>query len=297
VNPADWYAMMGVPYVARPQMGLRKPRTTTLGLDLAGVVAAVGNGVTHLRPGDEVFGASTGTLAEYVTAAEDALVLKPPNLSFEQAAAVPVAALTALQGLRDKGRIRPGQQVLINGASGGVGTFAVQLARWFGAEVTGVCSTRNVDMVGSLGADRVIDYTQEDFTRTDRRYDLLLDVAGSRPWSACRQVLKPRATLVLVGAPKGSRLLGPLGHIVKVRLASLRASQRVGFFISKARSQDLLVLRELLETGTLTPVVERSYPLAEAAEALRYLGAGHARGKLAIVVGEPAREHGVDPAG
>jgi NADPH:quinone reductase-like Zn-dependent oxidoreductase len=225
VNPADWYAMMGVPYVARPQMGLRKPRTTTPGLDLAGVVAAVGNGVTHVRPGDEVFGASTGTLAEYVTAAEDALVLKPPNLSFEQAAAVPVAALTALQGLRDKGRIRPGQQVLINGASGGVGTFAVQLARWFGAEVTGVCSTRNVDMVGSLGADRVIDYTQ------------------------------------------------------------------------KARSQDLLVLRELLEAGTLTPVVERSYPLAEAAEALRHLGAGHARGKLAIVVGEPAREHGVDPAG
>jgi NADPH:quinone reductase-like Zn-dependent oxidoreductase len=212
-------------------------------------------------------------------------VLKPPNLSFEQAAAVPVAALTALQGLRDKGRIQPGQQVLVNGASGGVGTFAVQLAKWFGAEVTGVCSTRNLDMVGSLGADRVIDYTREDFTRTDRRYDLLLDVAGSRPWSACRRVLTPRATLVMVGAPKGSRLLGPLGHIVKVRLASLRASQRVVFFISKARRQDLLVLRELLEAGSLTPVVERTYALGEAAEALRYLGEGHARGKLAIVIG------------
>jgi NADPH:quinone reductase-like Zn-dependent oxidoreductase len=285
VNPADWYAMRGVPYVARPQMGLRKPRTTRVGIDLAGVVAAVGGKVTQLKPGDEVFGAGTGALAEYVAAPEAALVVKPPNLSFEQAAAVPVAALTALQGLRDKGRIQPGQQVLVNGASGGVGTFAVQLAKWFGAEVTGVCSTRNLDMVGSLGADRVIDYTREDFTRTDRRYDLLLDVAGSRPWSACRLVLTPRATLVMVGAPKGSRLLGPLGHIVKVRLASLRASQRVVFFISKARRQDLLVLRELLEAGSLTPVVERTYALGEAAEALRYLGEGHARGKLAIVIG------------
>jgi NADPH:quinone reductase-like Zn-dependent oxidoreductase len=284
VNPADWYAMMGVPYLARPLTGLRRPRHNRVGLDLAGVVAAVGGNVARFKPGDEVFGAGTGTLAEYATAPEDALVLKPAKLSFEQAAAVPVAALTALQGLRDKGRIRPGQPVLINGASGGVGTFAVQLAKALGAEVTGVCSTRNLDLVASLGADQVIDYTKEDFTRTGRSYDLLLDVAGSRPWSACRRVLNPQATLVLVGAPKGNRLLGPLGHILKVRLASLRASQKVVFFISKAHNQDLMTLHELLEAGTVTPVVERSYALSEAADALHHLGAGHAQGKLVITV-------------
>jgi NADPH:quinone reductase-like Zn-dependent oxidoreductase len=284
VNPADWYAMAGIPYVARAQMGLRKPKSNRLGVDLAGVVAAVGGAVTRLKAGDEVFGGGTGALAEYVAVPEDALVLKPANLSFEQAAAVPVAALTALQGLRDKGRIQPGQQVLINGASGGVGTFAVQLAKSLGAEVTGVCSTRNVDMVASLGADQVIDYTQEDFTLSDWHYDLLLDVAGSRSWSACRRVLNPQATLVMVGAPKGTRLMGPLGHILKVRLASLRASQRVVFFISSLNNQDLEALRELLEAGTVTPVVERSYALSDAADALRYLGEGHAQGKLVIIV-------------
>jgi NADPH:quinone reductase-like Zn-dependent oxidoreductase len=283
VNPADWYLMAGAPYLARPQMGLRRPRTR-LGIDLAGVVEAVGGNVTRLRVGDEVFGPGSGALAEYAAVAADALVPKPANLSFEQAAAVPVAALTALQGLRDKGRVRPGQRVLINGASGGVGTFAVQLAKSFGAEVTGVCSPRNLDLVGSLGADHVIDYTREDFTRDDRRYDLLLDVAGSRPWGACRRVLEPQATLVMVGAPKGSRLLGPLDHIVKVRLASLRASQKVVFFISKSRYQDLVILQELLAAGTVTPVVERTYPLPEAADALRHLGEGHARGKLVITV-------------
>jgi NADPH:quinone reductase-like Zn-dependent oxidoreductase len=285
VNPADWYAMAGIPYVARPQMGLRRPKTNRPGLDLAGVVTAVGGAVRRFRPGDEVFGAGAGTLAEYAAVPEDALVGKPANLSFEQAAAVPVAGLTALQGLRDKGRLRPGQRVLINGASGGVGTFAVQLAKALGAEVTGVCSTRNVDLVGSLGADQVIDYTRQDFTRTGRRYDLLLDVAGSRPWSDCRRVLDPRSTLVLVGAPKGSRLLGPLSHIAKVGLASLPARQKVVFFISKANTQDLEFLRELLEAGTVTPVVERAYPLPEAADALRYLGEGHARGKLVITMG------------
>jgi NADPH:quinone reductase-like Zn-dependent oxidoreductase len=284
VNPADWYAMTGVPYVARPQMGLRKPRHNRVGLDLAGVVAAVGGNAGRFRLGDEVFGASTGTLAEYVAVPEDALVPKPANLSFEEAAAVPVAGLTALQGLRDKGRVRPGQAVLINGASGGVGTFAVQLAKALGAEMTGVCSTRNLGLVASLGADQVVDYTRDDFTRTDRRYDLLLDVAGSRPWSACQRVLSPQAALVLVGAPKGNQLLGPLDHILKVRLASLRASQKVVFFISKLRHQDLMALQELLEAGTVTPVVERSYPLSEAADAFRYLGAGHAQGKLVITV-------------
>jgi NADPH:quinone reductase-like Zn-dependent oxidoreductase len=284
VNPADWYAMAGVPWIARPPTGLGRPKTGRVGLDLAGVVAAVGGAVTRFQPGDEVFGVGTGTLAESVAVPEQALVGKPANLSFEQAAAVPVAALTALQGLRDKGRIQPGQQVLVNGASGGVGTFAVQLAKASGAEVTGVCSTRNLDMVASLGADRVVDYTREDFTRTDRRYDLLLDVAGSRSWSACRRVLTPRAIHVLVGAPKGNRLLGPLGHILKVQLASLRASQKVRFFISKADHQDLAVLQELLEAGTVTPVVERSYPLRQTADALRYLGEGHARGKLVITL-------------
>ena len=284
VNPADWYAMTGMPWVARPTMGLRKPKTNRPGLDLAGVVAAVGADVARFKPGDEVFGTGAGTLAECATAAEDALVAKPANLSFEQAAAVPVAALTALQGLRDKGRVQPGDHVLINGASGGVGTFAVQLAKALGAEVTAVCSTRNVDTARSLGADHVIDYTREDFTRTDRRYHLLLDVAGSRPWSACQRVLEPRATLVLVGAPKGSRLLGLLGHIAKVRLASLRASQKAVFFISKSTPDDLATLRELLEAGTVTPVVERTYALREAAHALRYLGEGHARGKLVVTV-------------
>ena len=283
VNPADWYAMAGFPYVARPQMGLRTPRAR-LGLDVAGEVVAVGERVTRFKAGDEVFGAGSGTLAEYAAVPEDALVAKPANLSFEQAAAVPVAGLTALQGLRDKGGIRPGRRVLINGASGGVGTFAVQVAKAFGADVTGVCSPRNVELVASLGADQVIDYTRQDFTRTGRRYDLLLDVAGSRPWSACRRVLDPGATLVLVGAPKGSRLLGPLDHILGVRLASLRASQTVRFFISTARTADLAALGELLAAGSVTPVVERSYALRDAAEALRYLGQGHARGKLVVTV-------------
>jgi NADPH:quinone reductase-like Zn-dependent oxidoreductase len=285
VNPADWYAMAGTPYVARPQMGLRKPKPNRLGVDFAGVVEAVGGKVTRFKPGDEVFGGRPGAFAAYVCLPEDrGLALKPANLSFEQAAAVPVAALTALQGLRDRGRIQPGQQVLINGASGGVGTFAVQIAKSFGADVTGVCSTRNVDMVRSLGADQVVDYTQEDFTLSNRRYDLLLDVAGSRSWSACRRVLNPRATLVLVGGPKSNRVIGPLSHMIEVRLASLRASQKVTFFIAKVTNEDLVVLQELLEAGTVRPVVERSYALSETADALRYLGEGHAQGKLVITL-------------
>ena len=285
VNPADWYAMAGTPYVARPQMGLRKPKPNRLGVDFAGVVEAVGGNVTRFKPGDEVFGGRPGAFAEYVCLPGDrGLALKPANLSFEQAAAVPVAALTALQGLRDKGRIQPGQQVLINGASGGVGTFAVQIAKSFGADVTGVCSTRNVDMVRSLGADQVVDYTQEDFTRSDRRYDLRLDVAGSRSWSACRRVLNPRATLVLVGGPKSNQVIGPLSHMIEVRLASLRASQKVTFFIAKLTNEDLVVMQELLEAGTVRPVVERSYALSETADALRYLGEGHAQGKLVITL-------------
>jgi len=285
VNPADWYSVTGTPYVARTQMGLRKPKSNRTGVDFAGTVEAVGRNVTQFRPGDEVFGGKDGAFAEYVCVREDrAVVPKPVNVTFEQAAAVPVAALTALQGLRDKAQLQPGQKVLINGASGGVGTFAVQVAKALGAEVTGVCSTRNVDVVRSLGADHVVDYTQEDFTRSDQRYDLMFDVAGSRSWSECRRVLNPQATLVIVGAPKGNRLMGPLSHIVKVRLAALRGSQKAVFFIAKFNKADMLALRDLLEAGNVTPVIDRRYELSEIADALRYLGEGHAQGKVVLTV-------------
>jgi NADPH:quinone reductase-like Zn-dependent oxidoreductase len=283
VNPADWYAVTGTPYVARAEMGLLKPKSNSVGVDFAGTVEAVGRDVTQIRPGDEVFGGRSGAFAEYVCV-RVAVVPKPANLTFEQAAAVPVAAITALQGLRDKGQMQPGQKVLINGASGGVGTFAVQIAKALGAEVTGVCSTKNVDLVRSLGADHVIDYTDEDFTRRDRRYDLMLDVAGSRSWSACKRVLNPQATLVIVGAPKGNRLLGPLSHVAKVRLAALRSSQKVVFFVAKMTKEDMVVLRELLDAGKVTPVIDRRYELSQVSHALRYLGEGHAQGKVVITV-------------
>jgi len=283
INPADWYGLTGTPYFARMFMGLRKPKSNRLGTDFAGTVEAVGRDVTHVRPGEEVFGARDGALAEYVCV-RNAVAPKPANLTLEQAAAVPVAALTALQGLRDKGHIQPGQKVLINGASGGVGTFAVQIAKAFGAEVTGVCSSRNVDLVRSIGADHVIDYTREDFTRSDRRYDLMLDVAGSRSWSECRRVLNRKATLVVVGAPKGDRMFGPLGHIVRVRLAALFSSRKVVFFIAKMNRADTVVLRELLEAGKVTPVIDKRYELSEIADAFRYMGEGHAQGKVVITV-------------
>jgi NADPH:quinone reductase-like Zn-dependent oxidoreductase len=284
VNPAEWYAVTGTPYVVRPTMGLLRPKTAIPGADFAGTVEAVGSAVTELRPGDAVFGGtSSGAFAEYVCVRET-VVPKPANLTLEQAAAVPTAAVTALQGLRDKGRIRPGQKVLVNGASGGVGTFAVQLAKAFGAEVTGVCGTRNVDLVRSLGADHVIDYTREDFTRSGQRYDLLLDVAGSRSWPECRRVLNDEAALILVGAPKANRWISPLGHIASVGLASLGARQKVVFFVAKFNREDFVVLRELLEAGKVTPVVDRQYGLSELPEALRYLGEGHARGKVVITM-------------
>jgi NADPH:quinone reductase-like Zn-dependent oxidoreductase len=285
VNPVDWHTLTGTPYLMRMQAGLRKPKDERLGVDFAGTVDAIGGTVAQFHPGDEVFGGKNGALAEYVCVREDRGVLpKPANLSFEQAAAVPVAALTALQGLRDKGKIQPGQKVLINGASGGVGTFAVQIAKALGAEVTGVCSTRNVDLVRSLGADHVIDYTREDFTRSDRRYDLMLDIAGSRSWSECRRVLNPHATVVIVGGPKTNRLIGPLGHVFKLCLAGLRSSRKVVFFITKFNKADLVVLRELLETGNVTPVIDRRYELSEIADALRYMGEGHAQGKIVVTV-------------
>jgi NADPH:quinone reductase-like Zn-dependent oxidoreductase len=282
VNRLDWYVATGTPYVGRPLTGLRKPKDEALGVDFAGTVEAVGRDVTQLHVGDEVFGGRSGAFAEYVSVGVG-VAQKPANLSFEEAAAVPVAAVTALQGLRDKGQLQPGQKVLINGASGGVGTFAVQIAKALGAEVTAVCSTRNVDLVRSLGADHVIDYTREDFTRSGQRYDLLFDNAGSRSWWTCRRVLAPRATVVLVGGPK-TRLLGPLGHFAAMRLASLGSSRKAVFFMAKVDRPDLEVLRELIEAGKVTPVVERRYELSEIAEALRYMGEGHARGKLVVTV-------------
>jgi NADPH:quinone reductase-like Zn-dependent oxidoreductase len=284
VNPAEWYAVTGRPYIARTAGGLRGPKHTVPGADFAGTVEAVGSTVTDLRPGDAVFGGTTsGAFAEYVCVA-GTVVAKPANLTFEQAAAVPTAAVTALQGLRDRGRLRPGHRVLVNGASGGVGTFAVQLAKALGAEVTGVCRTHNLDLVRSLGADHVIDYTREDFTRSGQRYDLLLDVVGNRSWRDCRRVLSAEATLVLIGGPKTNPWLGPLGHVVGVRLASLRASQKVVFFVASFKREDLLVLQGLLESGKVTPVIDRQYQLAEAPAALGYLGEGHARAKVVMTV-------------
>ena len=284
VNRVDWYDVTGTPWIARPMTGLRGPKSRFTGRDFAGTVEAVGKDVTDLRPGDEVFGGKRGggSFAGYVGVPAD-VARKPAGLTFEEAAAVPVAALTALQGLRDHGQLQPGQKVLVNGASGGVGTFAVQIAKALGAEVTGVCSTRNVEQARSLGADHVIDYTGVDFTRTGERYDLILDIAGSKSWSQCRRVLNPNAILVIVGA-EGSRLMGPLGHIAKVRLGALRGSQKAVFFVANFNGPDLAVLSDLLETGKVKPVVERRYELVEVADALRYMGEGHARGKIVIGV-------------
>jgi NADPH:quinone reductase-like Zn-dependent oxidoreductase len=285
VNAADWYAMMGRPYVGRIEMGLRTPKTNRLGTDFAGTVEAVGKDVTTFRPGDEVFGGKTGAYAEYVCVAEDRnVVQKPANVTFEQAACVGIAGLTALQGLRDKAQVRPGHKVLINGASGGVGTFSVQIAKALGAEVTGVCHTRNVELVRSLGADHVVDYTQEDFTRSDRRYDVLFDVAGSRSWSACTRVLTPKATFVMVGGPKSNALLGPIGHVVRLRAASLIGSRKAVFFIAKFNKPDIEELRELLESGRVTPAIEGQYGLGDIAEAFRLFGEGHARSKIVITM-------------
>ncbi len=282
VNRVDWYDVTGTPWIARPMTGLRRPKSRLIGRDFAGTVEAVGKDVMDLQPRDDVFGGRSGggSFAEYVCVPMG-VARKPANLTFEEAAAVPLAALTALQGLRDHGQLQPGQKVLVNGASGGVGTFAVQIAKAFGAEVTAVCNTRNVEQARSLDADHVIDYTGEDFTRSGRRYDLILDVAGSKSWSQCRRVLNPHATLVMVGGPKGP-LLGPLGHIAKVRLAALRGSQKAVFFVANFNGPDLGVLRKLLESGKVKPVVEKRYELIEAANALRYLGEGHAQGKIVI---------------
>ena len=288
VNPLDWHYTRGVPLMLRAGAGLRKPKDTRLGVDFAGQVEAVGKDVTQFKRGDEVYGARTGAFAEYVCKLEKTLALKPVNLTFEQAAAVPVAACTALQGLRDKGQIQPGQKVLINGAAGGVGTFAVQIAKSYGTEVTAVCSTRNVDMVRSLGADRVIDYNKEDFTQMAQLYDLLLDNAGNRSFPDLRRVLTPNGTLVFNGggplSASQGRLLGPMANSIRATMMSRFVSQKMATFLASVTKEDLLVLKELIEAGKVSPIIDRTYPLSETAAAIRYLEDGHARAKVVISV-------------
>ena len=289
VNPLDWHFMRGMPYLVRVQAGLSRPRASArrLGADMAGIVEAVGRDVTGFRPGDEVFGGreDRGTLAEYVTIHRDGVALtKPASLTFEQAASVPVAAITALQALRDKGRIQPGQNVLVNGASGGVGTFAVQIAKALGAKVTGVCSTPNVEMVASIGADQVIDYTRQDFTRARREYDLVIDIAGNRTVTETRRVLVPKGVLVAVGGPDKGPWVGPLSRLATMVVLSPAVSQRMVGFLSHQNKDDLAVLCELLATGKVTPVIDRTYPLSAAGEAIGYLERGHARGKVIVTV-------------
>ena len=282
VNPAEWYGMTGL-VVARLQSGLFKPKDSRIGGDFAGVVEAIGGKVTHLKPGDEVYGGRNGAFAEYVSVI-NAVVRKPVNLTFEEAAAVPTAGMTALQGLRDHGKVKPGDKVLVNGAAGGVGTFAVQIAKALGAEVTGVTSTKNVELVRSLGADHVVDYTKDDFTRTGKQYDLIFDISGSRTWKEYKRALKPNANFVIVGAPKGNKVLGPLARIFNLKLASIGASQKISFFIAQFNRPDLDVLREMIESGKVKPIVEKIYPLAKVGEAMTHLGTGHARGKIVLKV-------------
>ena len=277
VNPADWHAMRGSPWFARPMFGMLKPKQRTPGVDVAGVVEAVGANVTEFRPGDEIFGARSGSLAELVSGGAN-FIPKPPALSFEQAASVAIAGCTALQALRDKARLQPGQRVLVNGAAGGVGTFAVQIAKSMGAHVTGVCSTRNVELVRSLGADEVVDYTANDFTRRGQRYDVIVDLIGNRSTSDLRRVLTPKGTAVLIGGE--GRLVEMLTPLVVGRFVS----QRLLMFIAKITRDDLTALSELAQAGKLTPVVDRTYPLSEAPEAIRYLETGHARGKVVVTM-------------
>jgi 2-desacetyl-2-hydroxyethyl bacteriochlorophyllide A dehydrogenase len=281
-NPLDWHLMRGAPFLARLAGGLRKPKDPRLGADFAGRVEAVGTNVTQFQPGDEVFGAGTGSFAEYASVPENTLALKPTKSSFEEAAAIPVAAITALQGLRDKGQIQSRQKVLVNGASGGVGTFAVQIAKAFGAEVTGVCSTRNLDLVRSIGADHVIDYTQEDFTKNGQHYDLIYDAVGNRSVSDYKRALNHNGTCVIAGFQNLPRLFE---HMVLGPLRSRTGNKKVGLMgLAKMNQKDLVFVKELLEAGKVVPVIERRYPLRETAEALRYLEEGHARGKVVITV-------------
>jgi NADPH:quinone reductase-like Zn-dependent oxidoreductase len=287
VNPYDWHFMRGMPYGVRIVAGLRKPKVTRLGADVAGQVEAVGRNITQFKPGDHVFGTCKGAFAEYACAPKSALTIKPDNVTFEQAACVPIAALTALQGLRDKGRVQPGQTVLINGASGGVGTFAVQIAKSFGAVVTGVCSTRNVDMVRSIGADRVIDYTRENFTESGKRYDVFFDCIGQYSLSVCRRVLNDKGIYVGAGGPSDRWMTGPIARLIESLVLSAFGSQKLGGILAKVSKKDLTILGELIQTAKVIPVIDRRYRLSEVPNAIRYLEAGHARGKVAITFESP----------
>jgi NADPH:quinone reductase-like Zn-dependent oxidoreductase len=283
VGKGDWLTVQGLPYVARLRYGLGKPKHPVPGFDVAGRIEAVGSNVTQLQPGDDVFGWCDGSFAEYASVPEGQLAQKPPNLTFEQAAAVPISGFAALQALRDTGGVEPGQTVVVIGASGGVGSFAVQLAKAFGAQVTGVCSTKSVEMVRSIGADHVIDYTQQDFTRTGQRYDLILEMAGNRSLADLRRALTPKGTLVLVGGSGGRWFMGT-GRTLRAVLVSPFVGQRLRSFLSKPRGVDLVVLKELLEAGKLTPVIDRTFPLSEAAEAIRHVGEKSTQGKTVITV-------------
>lgn len=283
VNPADWYALTGWVVLLRLPTGQFKPKSHRLGTDFAGVVEAVGSEVTHVSPGDRVYGGRTGALAEHIVV-KNAVVAIPASVTFEQAAAMPTAAITALQGLRDKGEVAPGHRVLINGASGGVGTFAIQIAKALGAHATAVCSTGKMELARTLGADEVVDYRTEDFTRSGERYDLVLDIAGNRSWRALSRVLTRRGRVVIVGAPRGGRLVGPLRRIIGKRLAGMLSRRSAVFFIAKFNRPDLETLAEMAAAGQVTPVIDATYPLAETARAFRHLGDGHAAGKVVVTL-------------
>jgi NADPH:quinone reductase-like Zn-dependent oxidoreductase len=285
VDPGVWHLMTGRPYLVRVMgYGLRKPKIRIRGVDAAGTVKAAGKNVIRLKQGDQVYGTCDGSFAEYACAKAERFAPKPANLTFEQAAAVPISGMTALNGLRDAGKLQPGQKVLIIGAAGGVGTYAVQLAKAFGAAVTGVCSTSKANLVRALGADEVIDYTREDFTDGTRQFDLILDTAGRRPLSQLRRALTPQGTLVIVGGEGGDRWLGGFQRQMFAPLSSLFTEQKLLSLISKERHKDLLTLRDLIEAGKLTPVIDRTYSLRDAPQAIRYLGQGHARGKVVLTV-------------
>ncbi len=282
VNPLDWHYMRGSPYFIRLGSGVGAPKDIRLGVDFAGTVEAVGKDVEQFKPGDEVFGGANGAFSEYVTVRDSrALAMKPANMTFEQAASVPIAAITALQALRDKGKIKTGHRVLINGASGGVGTFAVQIAKSFGAEVTGVCSTRNVEMVRSIGADHVFDYKKENYTESGKQYDLIIDNVGNHSLLANRRVLSPEGVLVIVGGA-GGNWLGPLIRPIKALLLSPFVGQEFVLILAQLRQEDLAILGDLMQAGTVTPVIDRSYRLSEVAAAIRYSEEGHARGKIVV---------------
>ena len=295
VNPFDWHMIRGTPFLMRAMMaGLRKPKEPRVGVDCAGTVEAVGEDVTQFKPGDDVFGGKSGAFAEYLCIpADGGVALKPANVTFEQAAGIQIAGCTALQALRDKGKLQKGQKVLINGASGGVGTFAVQIAKSMGAQVTGVCSTRNVELVRSLGADHVIDYTKEDFLKSAERYDVILDNVGTQPLSAFRQILNPKGNYMIIGGggPEDSGgLIGPLARPIQALLMSPFIGQKMGMMMAKASQNDLRLLADLMQSGKIMTVIDRTYPLSEIREAVRYLETGRARGKVIIDIAPEDRK-------